>query len=89
MNDTPSLRRPSHHDGMCECEELAQTMGVDPSTITFDFCLHVLQRHWRMTCRHGATNEEPHQSIATKWTGAGPTDPVKAILISNAPEDTL
>lgn len=87
MRDPRSLQR-SSHGGHCECEQLAAALGCDPSTITFDFCLHVLQRHWRMNCRHGSVADGPHLSSARNWKDAGPTDAVKAILISNAPEES-
>ena len=87
MADPRTLQR-SSHGGHCECEQLAAALGCDPGTITFDFCLRVLQRHWRMTCRHGSVDDPPHVSSARNWKDAGPTDGVKAILISNAPEES-
>ena len=83
----PPATRSIPHGGVCECEQLAAAMGCDPSTITFDFCVRVLQRHWRMTCRHGCVQDPPRVTIAQRWKEAGPTDAVKAILISNAPEE--
>jgi hypothetical protein len=76
------------HGGHCECEQLAAALGCDPSTITFEFCLRVLQRHWRIHCRHGEVEDAPHLSSARRWKDAGPADAVKAILISNAPEES-
>jgi hypothetical protein len=86
MNNDSSARI-AGHCGVCECEKLAAAMGCDPSTITFDYCLRVLQRHWRMNCRHGSAEDLPRVGIAHRWKDAGPTDALKAILISNAPEE--
>ncbi|GAB3758850.1 hypothetical protein GCM10028796_05140 [Ramlibacter monticola] len=87
MRDPYQVQRGTH-GGHCECEQLAAALGCDPSTISFDFCLRVLQRHWRINCRHGSTEDAPRRSIAQHWKDAGPTDAVKAILISNAPEES-
>lgn len=83
----PSSRRNIPHGGVCECEQLAAALGCDPGTITFDFCYRVLQRHWKLHCRHGGGQESSHPSIAQQWKDMGPTDAVKAILISNAPPE--
>ncbi len=51
----------------------------------FGFCVHVLQKHWRLTCQHGepgATTEDPR--TGERWHDLGDIDPVKAILLRNA-----
>jgi hypothetical protein len=75
------------HGGHCECEHLAAALGCKPSAISFEFCQRVLKRHWRLNCRHGSCDESPAASIARRWTSMGPADSVKAILVSNAPEE--
>lgn len=83
----PHSNKPIPHGGSCECEQLAAAMGCEPGAISFDFCQRVLQRHWRMRCRHGSCEESPAASVARRWTNMGPADAVKAILVSNAPEE--
>ena len=58
-----------------------------PFTSLFDFCQRVLQRHWKLKCLHGSAEEPAHTSVAQHWKNFGPTDGVKAILISNAPAE--
>jgi hypothetical protein len=86
MADSLSARR-IPHGGHCECEQLAAAIGCEPGAISFEFCQRVLQRHWRLQCRHGSPEESPPASIARRWTSMGPADAVKAILVSNAPEE--
>lgn len=81
----PSAARPIPHGGRCECELLAAAMGCDSRSISFEFCQRVLQRHWRLECRHGSSEEPTRMPAAPRWKEIGPTDAVKAILISNAP----
>ena len=76
----------STHGGHCECEQLAAALRCDPRTISFDFCLRVLQRHWRIHCNHGCAESRSPPSVA-RWKDAGRADAVKAILISNAPHE--
>lgn len=73
------------HGGHCDCELLALAFGVSPGAISFDYCHRVLQKHWRITCRHGSHHAEPVSGTGERWRDIGPIDPVKAILISNEP----
>lgn len=72
------------HGAQCECKVLAQAMGLDPRAISFDYCQRVLQKHWRMTCRHGQTAPPAAVTASTeRWRDLGPVDSIKAILISS------
>jgi len=72
------------HGTHCECLVLAAAIGAGPDAIPFDYCLHVLRKHWRLTCRHGETLETGKEKKASeKWRDFGEMDAVKAILISN------
>lgn len=83
--DELKVTRNVEHGGRCDCELLAHAVRVAPSVISFEYCQRVLQRHWRMTCRHGApASSEPCPSTH-QWEDMGLTDPVKAILVSNTP----
>ena len=86
MTAPPPFRH-IEHGGVCECEQLAAAVGCDPSAITFEFCVRVLQRHWKLHCRHGGVAEPPHGHLAERWKEVGRPDAVQAILISNAPEE--
>jgi hypothetical protein len=76
------------HGAKCSCQLLAQAIGADPRTISYQYCSQVLQKHWHMTCTHG----EPNSALATSgsvehWRSVGPIDPVMAILMSNEVRD--
>mgnify|MGYP001616803636 CR=1 FL=1 len=72
------------HGTHCECLVLAAAIGARPDSIPFDYCLNVLRKHWRMTCRHGEILETRKEKEASeKWRNLGEMDAVKAILISN------
>jgi hypothetical protein len=76
------------HGGHCDCEILAQALGIDPRAISFDYCTRVLQRRWHMTCRHGSPEAVPTAAgTGERWHDIGPVDAVKAILISNDPTE--
>ena len=76
------------HGDHCECKLLARTLNIDPSAISFAFCQRVLQRHWRMTCRHGVQDVAPAPLPAVeRWRELGEVDAVKAILICNDPSE--
>jgi hypothetical protein len=87
MRRAPGARQIRRCGDLHSTKQLAAALGCDPSTISFDFCLRVLQRHWRMNCRHGSVEDAPRRSSAHRWKDAGPVDAVKAVLISNTPED--
>jgi hypothetical protein len=45
----------------------------------------VLQKHWRLTCRHGEILETgKEKKTSEKWRNFGEMDAVKAILIRNS-----
>ncbi len=72
------------HGTNCECLLLAAAIGAGPDAIPFHYCLSVLQKHWRLTCRHGETLETgKEKKVSEKWRDFGDIDAVKAILISN------
>lgn len=84
MRETFVPTRVIEHGGRCDCELLAQAMRIDPSAISFEYCRNVLQKRWRMTCRHGHPESTPAAAWASEhWRDIGQLDPVKAILISN------
>lgn len=83
MERSPTARR-IEHGGRCDCELLAGATHVGPSVISFDYCRRVLQVHWRMTCRHGGPQAKERSLETQRWRDLGPTDGVKAILISNS-----
>lgn len=86
MSSSPQARH-IPHGGVCDCKQLAAALGCDPSTISFEFCYRVLQRHWRLNCRHGSREEPSHASVAHRWKDIGRADAVQAILISNVPKE--
>lgn len=75
------------HGGVCECERLAGAIGCDPEVVSFEFCQRVLQHHWKLKCLHGSPEEAPRVPVVERWKDLGPPDPLKAILVSNVPED--
>lgn len=86
MTDPSGASRCIQHGDHCECTLLARTLNIDPAAISFSFCQRVLQKHWRMTCRHGSQGETPRLVPAVeRWRELGEVDAVKAILISNDP----
>lgn len=89
MHETFITTRVIEHGGRCDCELLAQAMHIDPSAISFEYCRNVLQKRWRMTCRHGRPEPRLAATGASEhWRDIGQLDPIKAILISNdATED--
>jgi hypothetical protein len=84
MTACPELVRLIEHGEACECRALAAALGVDPRTMSYRYCHDVLQKHWRLICRHGdAAPSAGHPGLSGHWRGLGPVDPIKAILISN------
>ena len=76
------------HGERCSCTLLALATGLDPRDLSFEYCFRVLQKRWRMTCRHGQRSSAPAASgLVEHWRRVGPLDPVKAILMSNDPGD--
>ena len=86
MTDAFNHAQKIRHGGHCDCELLARALGIDPRAISFDYCTRVLQKRWRMTCRHGCLEAVTAASgSGERWHDIGPVDAVKAILISNDP----
>lgn len=73
----------SRHGNLCGCKLLAEAMGCDPRNVRFEFCRTVLMRHWHVDCNHGCHDMPVKVKDGGKWGGAGPIDPIKAILIKN------
>lgn len=88
MTETCNADRKIEHGERCDCVLLARALHLDPASISFEYCQRVLRKHWRMTCRHGAPNPAPSAvGTAQRWREVGPVDAVKAILISNEPQE--
>lgn len=70
------------HGERCECLILAAAVGAGPKSISFNYCRDILQKHWRITCRHGEhAPAEPVKPASERWRGVGKIDPLKAFLI--------
>lgn len=84
MTEPSRHRALIEHGEQCSCKLLALATGLDPRALTFEYCQRVLQKRWRMTCRHGQPASQPASNgPADRWRDLGPIDPVKAILLSN------
>lgn len=84
MTEPTKRLEQADHGEECSCKLLAQALGFNPRSITFDYCHRVLHKHWRMTCRHGQLSPSPSGTrLSEHWRDVGPLDPVKGILISN------
>lgn len=73
------------HGTLCSCKLLAEALQMDPRKLTYEYCRTVLQKHWRMTCRHGEVlpTDEP-ACLTEKWKDIGAMTPLSAILLKNA-----
>lgn len=88
MNEAPRLATRIQHGEHCSCKLLALAVGLDPRALSNEYCRQVLQKRWRMTCRHGECASGPVATgLVDRWRGVASIDPVKAILISNDQED--
>lgn len=71
------------HGDMCDCMLLAAAVGASPSSVDFNYCHEVLQKHWRLKCNHGgrapAAQETPHLPPLDFH------DPLQAALLVNVP----
>lgn len=84
MTDPCNADRRIEHGDRCDCALLARMLRIDPASISFEYCQRVLQKRWRMTCRHGCPSPTPSAgSKVEHWRDVGPVDAVRAILISN------
>ena len=79
------LRLDERHGEGCVCLALIALVGGRRDTLTFRYCLHVLQKRWRLTCAHGEVGcpLAPKPKASERWHDFGEMDPVKAILMSN------
>lgn len=71
------------HGDHCACCILAQTVGCARKTISYRYCLAVLQRRWTVDCDHGCHGPRRPTGTPGKWHDLGDMDAVKAILITN------
>jgi len=72
---------PIPHGDFCSCTILADAVGADRSAIPFEFCRRVLQKRWRMTCRHGLTRAELEEGKRAA-PALGRLDATQAILVN-------
>ena len=71
------------HGALCECRSLALAAQGGADAVPFSYCRHVLQRRYRMVCRHGDSAFEPTMPMPHLEMPVA-ADPVKAILLGNA-----
>lgn len=73
MNEQPPVTDRMRHGEGCSCRLLARACRTDPRALSFEYCKTVLQKHWRMTCRHG---EPANATAATgdRWRDVGTVD---------------
>ena len=84
MTACPELARLIEHGEECDCKALALAAGLDPRALPYRYCHDVLQKRWRLVCRHGeAPRSARNPGLSRHWRGLGPVDPIKAILMSN------
>lgn len=80
----PAGAREIPHGTQCQCLLLAAAVAPKGEGLRFGYCLHVLQKHWRMTCRHGEVGPpETQRKGSEKWHDLGEMDGVKAVLVKN------
>jgi hypothetical protein len=78
-------RLEERHGAGCECLKLMALVGGDRRSMRFGFCVRVLQKHWRLSCRHGEPDSAPADTRSgERWHDLGDIDAVKAILLRNA-----
>ena len=76
--------RKMRHGNHCDCVLLAGVVGAEPDAIAFYYCLKVLRKHWRLTCRHGEiVDAAKEKKTSEQPLNFGEMDAVKAILIKN------
>jgi hypothetical protein len=71
------------HGDLCDCMALALAVGASPAAVDFNYCHHVLQKHWRLKCNHGCRG--PSARVTPKLPALDPADPLQAVLLANAP----
>jgi hypothetical protein len=72
----------SNHGDHCDCRALAAAVGAGPEAVNLNYCRHVLQRHWRLTCNHGGRFAGKRET--PQLPPIDPRDPVQAMLLANA-----
>lgn len=73
------------HGTHCDCRLLAEALPMDPRKLPYEYCRNVLQRRWRMTCRHGEVMPTVAASSGPeKWKDLGKMTPLNALLVKNA-----
>jgi len=79
-----AVRLEERHGPGCECLKLLALVGGDRRSMRYGFCVHVLQKHWQLTCQHGELESTPTAVRAVdRWHDLGTIDAVKAILLKN------
>lgn len=88
MNETLRLMVRIEHGDHCSCKPLALAVGQDPRSVSYEYCRWVLQKRWRMTCRHGERASAPAAAgLGEHWREVTSFDSVQAILIGNRQRD--
>jgi hypothetical protein len=81
----PECHKTIQHGARCSCRLLAEALRVDPKELSYEYCCSVVQRHWRMTCRHGETMPSAAApNPLEKWKDLGEITPLNAVLVQNA-----
>lgn len=71
-----------YHGSHCSCRALARAMGIPESSIDFNYCRNVLQKHWRVNCDHLPVVIRARPNIQLPPHDSD--DPVQLALIANA-----
>lgn len=72
------------HGPRCECLCLAAATHAGAEAIPFSYCYHVLQKRYRMQCRHGESPKpEAPGPAEPEWSMYREMDAVKAVLMIN------
>ncbi|MBI2754344.1 MAG: hypothetical protein HYX46_12690 [Betaproteobacteria bacterium] len=81
VSESGESHGPIPHGDFCSCTILADAVGADRSAIPFEFCRRVLQKRWKINCRHGLTRAEVEDG--KRFTPAlGRLDATQAIVVS-------
>ena len=72
----------TRHGNRCTCRSLAEAVGADPKTLTFNYCRSVIQRRWAVECNHCYVMADLSTRTVPAWE-VQHDDPVKAILLIN------
>ena len=83
INGASKIRCPWEfdHGEHCDCVILAAAVGARPESISCHYCRDVLQKHWRIACRHGEHAPSGIPKVSERWRNVGEIDSLKAILV--------